>query len=481
MQGEFRGDFTRDTFDLTKHFSRVLVQQGRVQVDADWNEQTSILLHYLRSLATDLRGPHWGPEWIDGEDNQGFGIGPGQEKDDFPIMPGRYYVDGILCECHKQTVYLQQDEFRVEDRDRLETGIGLVYLDVWERHITFLEDDRIRETALGGPDTATRAKVVWQVKVVPPEDFKTDWPTISGQNTDAQKRDKIDAFLKKYVSSTPQFMKTGVMRAMAKEAGDGAEPCAISPQSRYRGLENHLYRVEIHRSGNAWNKEVDEKSAPAGNIETAASFKWSRDNGSVVFPIMSLRDGTAVLASLGRDDTTTLRLGNWVEIVDDDLALRGRPGPLRQVASIDSLETSVTLSTGAEPLPAYSEDSSRHPLLRRWDFRNDRTPGNGLTLSEGAGDERDADWIELEDGVQVQFPAPAVAGQSNIYRTGDYWLIPARTATGDVEWPQETKGGRESPQAIPPHGIDHYYAPLAVIQRDDAGKVTVILDCRRRF
>jgi DNA-binding NtrC family response regulator len=38
-------------------------------------------------------------------------------------------------------------------------------------------------------------------------------------------------------------------------------------------------------------------------------------------------------------------------------------------------------------------------------------------------------------------------------------LIPARTATGDVEWP----GAVGAPEALPPHGIEHYYAPLARI------------------
>ena len=56
-----KGDFTRDTFDQMRHFSRVLMQQGRVQLDADFNEQVSILLHYLRSLAADLGGGCWGP------------------------------------------------------------------------------------------------------------------------------------------------------------------------------------------------------------------------------------------------------------------------------------------------------------------------------------------------------------------------------------------------------------------------------------
>jgi hypothetical protein len=56
-----KGDFTRDTFDPIQQFSRVLMQQGRVQLDADWNEQVAIFWHYLRSLTTDLVGPHWGP------------------------------------------------------------------------------------------------------------------------------------------------------------------------------------------------------------------------------------------------------------------------------------------------------------------------------------------------------------------------------------------------------------------------------------
>jgi Family of unknown function (DUF6519) len=56
-------------------------------------------------------------------------------------------------------------------------------------------------------------------------------------------------------------------------------------------------------------------------------------------------------------------------------------------------------------------------------------------------------WIDLEDGVQIQFSA---GGE---YRTGDYWLIPARVATGNVEWPQDDD---LNPQPLPPHGIEHH-------------------------
>ena len=50
------------------------------------------------------------------------------------------------------------------------TGRYIAYLDVWQRHITTLEDEGIREVALDGPDTATRTKTVWQVKLLGPND-----------------------------------------------------------------------------------------------------------------------------------------------------------------------------------------------------------------------------------------------------------------------------------------------------------------------
>ena len=64
--------------------------------------------------------------------------------------------------------YLTQPDYPVPALELLASNSTcLIYLDVWERLITYVEDDAIREVALGGPDTATRAKIVWQVKAVP--------------------------------------------------------------------------------------------------------------------------------------------------------------------------------------------------------------------------------------------------------------------------------------------------------------------------
>ena len=98
-----KADLTRYTFNPFRHFDRVVTQQGRVQLDADSNEQAAILLHYLRCLAADLIGPQGGPSA-----NWGFGVTPisltPPIPNDFQIGLGRYYVDGILCEADSRAV-----------------------------------------------------------------------------------------------------------------------------------------------------------------------------------------------------------------------------------------------------------------------------------------------------------------------------------------------------------------------------------------
>jgi hypothetical protein len=57
-------------------------------------------------------------------------------------------------------------------------------------------------------------------------------------------------------------------------------------------------------------------------------------------------------------------------------------------------------------------------------------------------------------------------------------MIPARTATGDILWPVKTKpDGTVAPEALPRHGIEHHYAPLARIRFEATGARCD--DCRR--
>src|SRR3954469_10335800 len=129
-----KGDFSRDTFDPLRHFSRVLVQQGRLQLDADSNEQSDILLHYLRMLATDIIGRHGGP-------GDGFTIGAptgSMQKLDFTIARGRYYVEGVLAESDMDDLTYTGQRGYTQADPLVDGKRNLVYLDVWERHVTAL-------------------------------------------------------------------------------------------------------------------------------------------------------------------------------------------------------------------------------------------------------------------------------------------------------------------------------------------------------
>jgi hypothetical protein len=434
-----KGDFTRNTFDPAKQFTRVLMQQGRVQLDADWNEQGAILLHYIQAFAADLIGPYAGPQA-----NLGFGISLVTSDDgtitDLQIGNGRYYVDGRLCENPIPATYFEQANYPFDKtKDRLPGLPFLVYLDVWERLITAVEDDTIREVALGEADTAVRAQVVWQVKVTSETADGTDIPD---NPEEGGWRAWVEQQWEGGWQNQWQPRNRGQLKARAKDAGARSdEACITPPDARYRGAENQLYRVEIHDGGTA-----------AGG----ATWKWSRDNGSVIFPIRRLDGKVAKVEGLGGDGRAGLQPGDWVEVMDDRYVLRGEPGSLLTVQAVDPMAMTVTLS-GA-PGVAYDGKSTTHPLLRRWDSRGP------IKIEEGKA-------TPLEDGIEIEFQALKNATEKHTYRTGDYWLIPARTATGDLEWP----GPAGEPESLPPHGVEHHYAPLAIISNG------IPQDCRRMF
>jgi hypothetical protein len=439
-----KGDFTRNTFDADKQFTRVLMQQGRVQLDADWNEQAAIFWDYIRTLATHLIGPHGGPAG-----DVGFKI-TDLDNDDFKIGAGQYYVNGILCQNpvlldesgNELRLNYKAQPFYPVPNDETLPNIYLVYLDVWERHITHVEDPSIREVALlKGPDTATRAQRIWQVK----------WSKLES----AQDCDTINSNWVEFVNQW-QPENRGQLKAKAKDEDNLDDPCNLPPESRYRGNENQLYRIEIHKGGGA----------------DVATFKWSRDNGSHIFSIRSTKGAIVTVDQLVRDDCS-LKVGDWVEIMDDDRVLRNElpAEDLLKVDAInpDTMEVTLVVPDGT-PIPVYDETSTKHPLLRRWDQK--ATSKVELT-KEGIIAIKEDDWLDLEDGIQIYFKVSDSNFQT-IYRRGDYWLIPARTATGDVEWPKDES---RNPQPIPPHGVDHYYAPLAVIPGGD----TTPHDCRYKF
>src|SRR6266849_5424142 len=319
------GDYTRFTFDPESDYSGVLKQQGRVDLDADFNELIDIIDRRWRSETIDVIGHGVVPR-----------VPPGTPPalDPFLVIPtairafdigiGRMYVDGIQVENHglPPLVYLPDLGERrgtlpvpYDDQPYLPAPLppaltgtppttDLVYLDVWQREVSVLEDPTLREIALGGPDTTTRVQSVWQVRVL--QDVGSH-----GCGDDLPIWDQTIA------------PSAGRLTASAVAPPASDDPCIISPSGGYRGLENRLYRVEIHSVG------------PIGG-GAPAKFKWSRNNAHVASSVTAIPSTTTVnVQQIGRDQVLRFAIGNWIEITDDFREFQGLAGHMAQISAID--------------------------------------------------------------------------------------------------------------------------------------------------
>jgi hypothetical protein len=513
-----KGDFSRDTFDPVKRYSGVLMQQGRVQLDADWNEQLSIQLHRTHAEAIDTIGLAGAPR-----ENGGFKIEALPGSIDLSISHGRIYVGGLMCELEPTPVALtveQPNRVRVShvnpdgrafetgewvelsaanktDRQvrristinaadssltldanltgfgdalnpllrrtsiytaqpdnpapthttaadddtgarqlALDDGLYIAYLHAWEQHQTALDDPHLREKALGGPDTTTRIKNVWQVNLL----------RVGGSGGAA---DCQSTFPEWDALTAPV---TGMMNARVQPVEASTDPCTLPPSAGYRRLENQLYRVEVHKGGG----------------RDAATFKWSRENGSVQTAIQEINAEKIVVADPGKDEVLGFKGGDWVEVVsgEDELGLPSTPlrPLLRIVGQPDAARREVTLSSSVGDLQGQT-----HLKLRRWEQTGDNL-SNAVEMT--AGDGADAEgWVDLEGGIQIRF-------SEGTYQPGDYWLIPARTADAGIEWPPFAPPDAD-PVAQPPRGIRHHYSRLALLRV--AGETITVEDCRDIF
>lgn len=432
------GDYSRETHDPRKRFASVLMQQGRVQLDADWNEQAAILRERLRIQARETFGRAAASRFGTGDAFR-IGVITGPPRD-LSIQPGRYWVDGRLAEAFatdgNPITYLRQP-FLPAPPTLPAQGGAIVYLETWEREVTWVEDPSLLDVALGGVDTAARLQSVWQVRV-------------QGRANASCGLD-LDAIF----PPSPARLTTS---AVAPPAPD--DPCLIAPRVGYRGLENRLYRVEVHVGGNA----------------ATARFKYSRDNASVRSPVLSMRretrgtrDVTVLsVARIGRDPGLRINAGDWVEVTDEHRLLLGESGEMAQVAEPpleqpgeDGVQVVLDRLIPGAGGRAFGADAAqlaaRRTRIIRWDQAAPRNAldANGLMTVGTAA-------VALEEGIEARF---ALSG-GNQFRAGDWWNFAARTADASVE----------VLNAAPPEGPIRRYAMLASFA--EIGRGDAPSDCR---
>ncbi|MGD0376629.1 MAG: DUF6519 domain-containing protein [Streptosporangiaceae bacterium] len=456
-------DTSRSTFDPWNDYSAVVMEQGRVQLDSDWNEWLAEISRRTRAGTLDLVGRAAYPPTtpfafqvtasVTGTTNS------------LSIGRGRMYVDGLLAENHGTRASAAWDPALAElsgspqpppatDTDPVDftaqpyapgatvpTGNGayLAYLDVWTRPVTWLEDTDLVDKAVA-VDTTGRLQTVWQVRLLP----------VPGGSTWSCATPDSDI---PYPSASAGQLTTAVI------PNPSAGPCCLTDDTGYTGLENQNYRVEIHQGGSG---------SDTANL-SGATFKWSRDNGSVSTGVTSIASATNTLnepasqltvLSLGRDQVLGLSPGDWIEILDDAHQLNGQPGELHQIDSIDVSSRTITLTaTLSASFPVGQPALNSHTRIVRWDQSGKVYEQDGTTVWWDLGAAGSNGTIPmpgqdttliLESGVTVTFSLSTPTGAFN---AADFWTFAARAADGSV---QELA-------AAPPQGIQHHYTKLSIV------------------
>ncbi len=504
------GDFSRDSFDPNKHYTRVLMQQGRPLTDADWNEQASILAqrewNLIRSL---LRADHG---TFDG------GFFPQMVKEDkkstLTICSGSYYVNGLRCVfCPtKSAVNLIEQVMKVVEANKercKEAQQWLLYLDAWERTITAVEDQNLLEPSLSGNDTSLRTAVRWAIrlKCIPApatsvgDKAKADKtaiakaadatePANSDVKTCSGLWDECDPT--KWCVCPPESKQKSIRVRYRPTESQPNEVCSIATQGSGSAIEEALYRVEVHRAGKP--HDLTNGKFPK-SLDDLMTFKWSRENGASVVAIDETKPSSVVTidprwpnshrppteksivelfdqvgrpVNAGRALTAVKTVNRNVLTVDPPL----------NVTAVDDSDLVLTEQPFAD-IGDIKKVEIQSLFLRRWDHSGTILPDPGAQTGDrdailreqsrhgklvltadgaalavtGKTDTGDA-WLELEKGIQIFFP------NVESFHEGDYWLIRTTAMSADKFWPPTASSTPEKWREVPRAG-GHSYALLA--------------------
>jgi len=420
---------SRISFAPLKRYSGVYQQMGRMFTDADWNELAEIVKRRLADTTDDTIGS--------GTPREGGLVArsDGGGEPSYRLRWGRVYVEGIGADVLPGPGsaedglfdYAHQADF---PQAPMPDGDHVLYLDVWERGVTALEDDALRDPGLHGADTCSRTQTMAQVK----------W-CLSGTAPD-------NPVLNPRIGTAALTLE---LRQGSTEA-DHCDPCAdeIPLQDT---LEDYLFRVEIH------DVQYDSAGHP-----TRVTLKWSAENGAEQYDHQDLPPGFAA--------------AHWVyeffSGADQDFASEKQLG--RHLADGFAPVRHGLVAGYPDTVPAD------FPLVRRWDGYCTLTKSGGdWTLEEGVDR-----GVELSDSLGAaahgyfQQGATATINLESIVLkaalgdaaqlAGDYWTAMVRRAVN--------RAGDTLLDNAPAQGIEHHYLVLGAV-RGDTFTPEPAEDCRR--
>jgi hypothetical protein len=390
---------SRDTFAPLRHYSGVQLQQGRMIVDADWNELSDIVRDRLESGLDDA---------ISSGAPRTGGLELFLDGANLRLRPGRLYVDGVPAQIDGPAsgIALTAQPDYPDSPALPATGDLRFYADVWQRSVTALEDAELMDPGLHGADTAARSQTMLQVKWCDPA------------------LDPADEAINPPIGDASLTLR---LRSLAA-AGDPCDPCTAEVDVDER-IGNYLFRVEVHAVAQV-------------GADTLVTLKWSRDNGAEAYPVGETPAAFGQGAWIWEyfDAASEKQLGN--HLISGFAPRHG------------ILSETFTVPGGADEPKAF---------VRQWDgfatlnlSSETLVEGNdrGVTLSGGLAAEAHG-HLEFSAGailVNLELLELDFAYAGHRLVAGDYWLAVVREAvqaSGDLVL-----------DAQPPRGLRHHYLEL---------------------
>lgn len=458
-------DMTRDATDLRNHYSNVMMQQGRVLTDDDFNEAERLDAEDARRVRLDVIGPAGSPD---------DGFRPAIVGGEVTLTPGTYYVGGLRLELeaaepfNNQRDWLQQGAFPNETlTPPAAARFDFLWLEAWQQPVTATEDKELVEAALGGADTSARMRTMRRVRAlrnIGNVDCADAWTQLVGS-------------LASQGTVNGDFeLVTNATLTVAPDPNTGGNPNLCSPpvNGGYLGADNQAIRVQI--------------TAPN-------QFTWGFDNGAPLYRVQVLVDNNGLrrrirMLTLPKDQAHYPLEGQVVELLPWSAVLFNGQKTSEQaghLAKVDGGYNPVTQELFVDSAPPNDTGNPVRSFGERW---MDRT-GIGTINNEAAPETTYFYMRVWNRGDDTQSPAaiPFVANvPAPLQRTGlqvtfagapranDFWIIAARPETPNTVVPWELSTGRA------PHGVRRWIAPLGIIRWPGGGaSAQIVDDCRPTF
>src|SRR5271157_2732840 len=224
-------DLARITYDPTRQYRSVIAQQGRVTLEADSNEAAIIATESLRLETIDVVGPTGTPD-------DGYKVDTGNGPGGVSIDPGIFYLGGWRLELDNKIDLSSQPDWLDAPPFSTSQGNLLVALLLNEQSVCAIEDQALREVALGGPDSAARSRLMQHFLRL-----SLDGDTCAAGAAMIGKLLAADGVT--IDPATLQLMSAATLQAGFVPGPPNTDPCQPVAAGGYLGADNQLVRVTV--------------------------------------------------------------------------------------------------------------------------------------------------------------------------------------------------------------------------------------------